>query len=68
MLMTLKHYNSSFNGGVYSTITSHKKKTFMESGNTYFLFKVRIVGPKKSYAMESIISSHTVFFTYKVLK
>lgn len=31
ILMTLKHYNSSLNGGVYSTITKNKKKTFTES-------------------------------------
>lgn len=68
MLTTLKHYNSSFNGGVYSTITRHKKKTFTESGLTYFLFKVRTAVPKKSYAVESVISYHTVFFTCKVLK
>lgn len=64
MLMTLKHYNSSFNGGVYSTITRHKKNTFTESGLTYFFFKVRTVVPEKSYAMESVISHSSLHIRY----
>lgn len=38
-----------------------RKKTFIESSLTYFLFKVRIMVQNKSYPVQSVISYSTKF-------